>query len=163
MLATVRPTLAPPEPPTTSLVVEYEISVDAGAGSEVAAQISAIDQGSFTETVTQNMQEADTTLASVVLSEIVVEETVVSEPTLPPETTLPPLPTDACIDRIGGGHGGDTRGSYDYLNFTSSQCQYYASQRRRGISVSSISSVGGYGNSYYSYYGNGGYGSNGGY
>jgi hypothetical protein len=35
-------------------------------------------------------------------------------------------PADGCMDKRGGGHSGDKRGSYNYEAFTSSQCKYYA-------------------------------------
>merc|ERR1719327_1787255 len=35
-------------------------------------------------------------------------------------------PADGCMDKRGGGHSGDRRGSYNYEAFTSSQCKYYA-------------------------------------
>jgi hypothetical protein len=96
-LADVQPVLAPPEAPTTSLIVEYEVAASAGESSGVANQLSTIDQSSFTDTLAANVQAADPSLAGVSFSPVTLEGVVVSEPTSSAlsSTAAPGGPTDA--------------------------------------------------------------------
>ena len=60
-----------------------------GGGDDTASQISAMDSSAFTETVTENVQSADPTLADIVVDEIEVEEVVVYEPPTNAPTASP--------------------------------------------------------------------------
>jgi hypothetical protein len=92
-LAEVEPVLAPPEPPTTALVVEYEVIVTEAERDETASQLSAIDGSSLSETMVTNMQEADESLAGISIAEIDEAAFKVDAPTVTPTASPTVSPT----------------------------------------------------------------------